>query len=283
MNLDYEKATAWMIRNDGMEIPVVTHIYADTDEVDELLALAWFLWENDPKSWRIVLEFLDLWAYCALPKRLSSRIFVFEEVIRAVKQYLSARPYRIFPEDFAKTVACCAWTLRKRGKGIREWDLELAREENVKQRGRYMIDTLNQRFLRARYGGEYNTVSGCRDIYFRVSSVGFDWFPIIRGFVEKSIDMIDTVTVKRDGGSAGNQYDKTPVLVFLEMTGNTNFIEKHKDNLDGHIVEILAEGGSVQQLRGLPANYGRISDKIERLKRSELYNECSYEDFMLKN
>jgi len=28
--------TAWMIKNDGTEIPVVTHWYADDDEIDEV-------------------------------------------------------------------------------------------------------------------------------------------------------------------------------------------------------------------------------------------------------
>ena len=44
------KKTAWMIRNDGAEIPVTTHIYANKDETDELLALAYFLWGHDHGS-----------------------------------------------------------------------------------------------------------------------------------------------------------------------------------------------------------------------------------------
>lgn len=42
---------------------------------------------------------------------------------------------------------------------------------------------LNQEFLRARYGGMYNTTSDCREIYFRISSIGFEWKEIICRFL----------------------------------------------------------------------------------------------------
>ena len=59
-----------MIRNDGKEIPVTTHIFADNGETDKLLALAHFLWVNDTGSHQPVRELLDVWAYHAFLKLL---------------------------------------------------------------------------------------------------------------------------------------------------------------------------------------------------------------------
>ncbi|MBR7038244.1 MAG: hypothetical protein IKI21_03230 [Oscillospiraceae bacterium] len=58
--------------------------------------------------------------------------------------------------------------------------------------------TLDQHFLRARYGGEYNTRAGVREMWFRVSSVGVWWHDVIRSFVEEHQDAISDVTVERD-------------------------------------------------------------------------------------
>jgi len=145
--------------------------------------------------------------------------------------------------------------------------------------GTDLVDTLNQRFLRARYGGRYDTAPGCRDMYFRISSVGFDWFPIIRDFVKNYVDPIETVTVVRDFESTGCEkyyvdsnncpYNKMPVSVFLEGSGCTNNLGKSEADSSLSVREVLANGGAVQQLRCLRMNYGRVRRRIEILKHKE--------------
>jgi len=267
--------TAWMIRNDGAQIPVAAHVYADKDEPDELLALAYFLWENDPPSRGIVREFLDGWAFEALGGRLSSRTFVRDEVVGAAKAYLAAKPYRICPEDFAEIISDSAALLRWRGND------EYIERQRVN--GGRMINTLNQRFLRARYGGRYNTVPGCRDAFFRVSSLGFDWFPIIRAFVVWRAGSIDTVTIVRDlestgcekyyADSAGHAYHGMPTADFLAgrgcttaLTGRTAPRKTPGWDLSYRVAEVLLSGGFMRELLEIPANWGRTRGTLEKWK-----------------
>jgi len=45
-------------RTKTMENAVTKHVYANKDEIDELLALAYFLWVNDTDSREIVMDIL---------------------------------------------------------------------------------------------------------------------------------------------------------------------------------------------------------------------------------
>ncbi len=266
-------ATAWMILNDGAEIPGAVHIYADISEIDELLALTYFIWENDWQSRQAARMFLDAWTFQALSKKLKSRTFVKDELAAAVKGYITSKPYRIFPESFADVVADCVELLKRRGEG------EYIQPSEVVLNGSDLIDTLNQRFLRARYGGRYNTVPGCRDMYFRVSSVGFDWFPIIRAFVDKHAASVETVTIVRDYESTGCEkyyfdskgcpHNKMPVADFFAGSGST----KLADGTD-RVSKMLSEGYAAAQMRAWlwPGwDYERILNRIRILKYKE---EC---------
>ena len=267
--MDY---TAWMIKNDGTEIPVIAHIYADPDETDELLALAYFLWEHDTDSHPVVREFLDVWVYYTLIGKLTSKTLLRDSIVSGVMEYLSSKPYRIFPVDFAAVVADNAGLLYKRFDGV------CVDPGTID--GADLVYSLNQRFLRARYGGRYNTVPGCRDMYFRISSVGFDWFPLIREFIKARTDMTETVTIVRDHESTGCEkyyadsgnrpYNKMMLDEFLSGCGSIRLTEEGADNnLTTCVVKALASGAAVEQLLKLPANYGRVYNTIKRLKYME--------------
>ena len=274
-----EKPTAWMIKDDGTEIPVANHI--DTDiyeyEIDEILRIAYFLWKYAPEKWTPVCRFFDWWTYATFSKRLKSRIFVLDEVIAAIKQYSAARPYPIFPEEFAEKVACCSFYLMERGKG--KW---VNPRPPVKQ---ILIDMFNQRFLRVRYGGKYETIPDCRDIFFRVSSVAYDWFPIIRSFVEKQADIIETVTIIKDFNSTCGEkyymdsdkrpYNKIPVNDFLAGRGKTVPADENQDEYYLAALNSALQNGiphfchlCVIENEG-PEQYKQRRRKIERLHRYE--------------
>ena len=118
--------------------------------------------------------------------------------------------------------------------------------------------------MRVRYGGVYKTVKGNRDIYFRISSVGFNWYPIIWSFVNDHKTMIDTVTITRDLASTGSSafycgkmglYDHMPTDEFLTESAS---VRKH-----------LAFGGTVFDLYSLPSNPERIKHAYEEIKQQE--------------
>lgn len=79
----------------------------------------------------------------------------------------------------------------------------------------------NQEFLRFRMGSMY-TYSGNRgDIYFRVSSIDFDWFPLIEKFVIDNKSYIETVTISYDeqSGRIGRGGNKFYILDGKKMLG----------------------------------------------------------------
>ena len=86
------------------------------------------------------------------------------------------------------------------------------------------IDTeVNNEFLRVRisdrqYGGTN------KNIYFRVSSDGFNWFNLIWKFVNDNKSYIDNVTIEKQNGqiykSGRDSFDHIPVDDFLALPGN---------------------------------------------------------------
>ena len=253
-------ATAWMIKNDGTEIPVVTHWYADHNEIDEVLALAYHLWVHDEGSRGIIREFLDVWMMRTFPEQMISGSLSKDAANQAIRDYMSSKPYFVFPTEFVDAITE-DWPLCERRKSA----VQMA-ENNRKLYERWivdrdMVDTLNQRFLRARYGGKKNTMPGNKDMYFRVSSVGFDWFRLIRSFVEKRADTIETVSIMRDAESMfsenhykdalGRAYDKMPIKDFFTSKGTTKLLGRSESTEINCLQDILTDGGSMQQLREL--------------------------------
>lgn len=102
----------------------------------------------------------------------------------------------------------------------------------------------NQEFLRMRtssllFGGN------SRDVYFRISSIDFNWFNIIWELVYKYRNQISNITICKDSNTFGNSFntykvgnvhiDHYPTEEFLTLNGNpimeeyTNKIEAIKD------------------------------------------------------
>lgn len=90
-------------------------------------------------------------------------------------------------------------------------------------------DDTNQEFCRVRtsnrlWGGKSNS------IYFRISSIGFNWFPIIWELAYKNRDTITTITICRDSSVFGGVYepykvhgrsiDDMDIGEFIMLSGN---------------------------------------------------------------
>ena len=107
---------------------------------------------------------------------------------------------------------------------------------------------VNQEFLRFRLSGPIAYIGNYNDIYFRVSSFDFDWFPYIWNVVNENRNIIDTVTImydKQSGkveGSSDKYYvlggrliKKLPTDEFLTLKGNpivegTNIFDRFENN-----------------------------------------------------
>lgn len=98
-------------------------------------------------------------------------------------------------------------------------------------------DLTNQEFCRVRtsnYKVKYGGDNG--QIYFRISSTGFNWFDLIWNIVFKYSKDIREVTVMKDKQTFGGKefeyyYDHMPVDEFLSLKGNP-VIESYEENKD---------------------------------------------------
>lgn len=91
--------------------------------------------------------------------------------------------------------------------------------------------TVNQEFLRFRFGSMYVAYGNRKNIYFRISSIDFDWFPLIWDLVHASQALIDSVTIVYDQQSrstsgrteyciaAGQRIDHITTGEFLSLPG----------------------------------------------------------------
>lgn len=130
----------------------------------------------------------------------------------------------------------------------------------------------NQEFCRVRTSSmRYGGTSG--DIYFRISSVGFDWFNLIWKVVYDNRDFITTVTVCTDTQSRGGRaepyrhgsvvIDRLPVQEFITLSGNPVLEE-----LDFFIERLLASGLSLDESFDLHPR--KVNQIVKQLWRKQL-------------
>ena len=65
---------------------------------------------------------------------------------------------------------------------------------------------LNNEFMRARYGGMYDSIDGNRDLYFRLSNDGLltpEWNGIIQAIIREHKDEISEIIIVSDEESTG--------------------------------------------------------------------------------
>lgn len=175
---------AYMIRQDGKLIPVTVHIYGATDDPEETLYAAEWLYANTASqaTRSLVVDLLASYAHNLDPD------VTLNEIEPTLVYQIKHLPYKTVSESFVKSLN---FSNAKMYDDLQSINLAVN-------------DALNQEFLRARYGGKYdsdNPAGG--EMYFRISSVGFDWFPIIWTFVYDNRRQISSVTVLKDPEATG--------------------------------------------------------------------------------
>lgn len=231
-----EKATPYMLRNDGELLecgdihPYILKISEDIKEIIngwiDLDALYWF-YNNTKKEYT-------------------------KKSIRAIAKYF-IKKFGI-KDDFTVSIY-----------GNKDVNYNFGFDEKTYQikDGEIagFVETLNydtnQEFCRVRtssmlWGGTSN------DIYFRVSSIGFNWFPIIWNIVYKYREGISTVTICKDSSTFGGTFNpysidgKKLYMIdvddFITLGGNP-IIEKVTSELDAinHARKKLSNGFTISE------------------------------------
>ena len=200
---------AYMIGQDGRAYPVKIHIYGSSDAYEETAWAAEWLYNHTTEDYtkEECLKIIHSWILNDV-----SPDFDKEEIL----DYIDDLGYLVVSKDFINEHFEDIIESQDYNADI----LSLNEEIN---------DLLNQEFLRARYGGKLDTRSGSREMVFRVSSSGFNWFDIIWRFVYNHKNEIDSVTICRDLESTGKEdfyryngkeFNKMPADEFITLSGN---------------------------------------------------------------
>lgn len=107
-------------------------------------------------------------------------------------------------------------------------------------------DTLNNSILRARIGGRYRDEGDTDSVYFRVSSVGFDWYDAIVNFIDKK-NFDGWITIEYDPQALNTNnaiVTDLPVLEFIEDEPLVESAKKHlyQSALEAAMCEKLSRG-----------------------------------------
>lgn len=266
---------AWMIRNDGKAFPIIQHIYAGWDNspegVEETLFAAEWLYKavKDASTKKTIIKLISCWAQF---NGAAEDTFMEDLLL------LLDTPYKILTNSFVKSIS------RDLIRASQQ-DFALDDLENFAD---IVRQDLNQQFLRARYGGLYNTRAGSREMVFRISSTGFNWYNIIYQFVVDHEREISTVTIVRDEESTGvkngfyktadrrDVYNNYPIDQFLVEPGRPVVEKKHlfmnkrsDNNLEQSLLTFLEEGCSISKLRKVHINSHRLDTKLQVWKAAE--------------
>lgn len=138
-----------------------------------------------------------------------------------------------------------------------EIDLKLE-EDELKSRYFILNNVFNQEFCKVRFAGKYR-IEGNNEIWFRISSMNFNWFDLIWKVVyhnEYSIEYVNICTDKQAKGKekfytiGRDEINKFPVKDFLMLQGNP-IIESNsiiKDLASGKPLNEAISGNPVYQI-----------------------------------
>lgn len=199
-----KKSTPYMLRNDGAVFecksyhPYICNIYNNKDDLESLVneridEVRWFLNHTNNESTKSYIKIL------------------IKSSVTLGLNYLTTTDKLAHDFDISESTYACS-DLNEL-ISILEW----------------LSGEVNQEFCRFRtsnlkFGGD----SG--DIYFRISSIGFNWFDFIQDIVESNKDLLTTITICRDNAARdcsqgecysinGKLIDHLPVNEFINLPG----------------------------------------------------------------
>lgn len=261
--------TAWMLRQDGIAFPCKVHLYTMADEdLSSEAEVASFLIATKSKDIGVAETILDAWMAMLIEDTVS-----YDDdaagIRDCIKQMLGLLPYSFpFPlsdEEYLKIHdRLCNYT------NIDEYYEYLDRVRAELPRLQDMIrKSLNQQFCRVRYGGQYDTHNGNNTIWFRISSVGYNWANTIYVFASENRRKwnIEKITICRDYESDHGDVNGKPEYFYKAKDGSVYYDmpideflnEEHEHSLVFSTTELnrgvlatmrqkLAEGSTYQEV-----------------------------------
>ena len=216
---------AWMLRQDGEAFEVTHHLYVmQDDDMSSEAEVAAFLIRTDSKDTALSELILDYWMALLIENAVPYD--ADEEVIDScISNELKNLPYRFqYPLSISKLLK-----IHNDNGNYRDVDelydfIDRIRMQQTEY-SELIRRSLDQQFCRVRYGGQYNSTIGNSDIWFRISSVGFNWANTIYVFVADHYRQygITNITICRDYESDYGDSQGEPEYFYTAKDGSVYY------------------------------------------------------------
>lgn len=212
---------AWMLRQDGEAFSVTHHFYVmDDEDLSSEAEVAAFIIKSNSKDQDYARFVLDAWMAMLIENSVSYDA-TEEEIGAALRSELTSLPYRFqYPLSVSELL-----DIHRSKSNYTDVDSLYEFIDRVRSRREAISDTikksLNQQFCRVRYGGQYNSRSGNNAIWFRISSVGFNWANQIYIFASDNRTKYDIqyITICRDYESDNGEVEGKPEYIYKAKDG----------------------------------------------------------------
>ena len=212
--------SAWMLRQDGSAFPVIVHLYCMNDpDLSSEAECASFIIKTKSKDKDLAEYVIDCWLAF-----LIENIVPFEadsdEIDECIKTALNSLNY-YFQYSLSVSEYIDIHNRQNNYNSMDSlYDFIDGVRETIDSIQNDMKNSLNQQFCRVRYGGENDTESSNNTLWFRISSVRFNWADVIYSFAirMKNVLNVSKITICRDFESDNNG-----------NTGSSEYFYKAKD------------------------------------------------------
>lgn len=254
------KHTAWMLRQGGDAFGVMHHFYVmDDEDLSSEAEVAAFLISTRSKDQDLAKYVIDAWVAMLIENEVTydGEEAEIEDVIKSAVNNL---PYTFqYPLSVDEII-----NIHRENNQYDDVEslydfVDDVRDErsNLSKR---IKDSLNQQFCRSRFGGQYNTSRGNRELWFRISSTGYNWVNDIYIWTAdhyKGLG-VQTITICRDYESDygdeeghseyfytardGSVYRNMPIMEFLAEEHDTRPIFDSNLGYDPNYYDLARDG-----------------------------------------
>jgi len=226
------KSVAYHLRQDGQYFKVVVHLYAmGNDDLSSEAEVASFIISTNSQDVELAKQVIDAW----LAKQITEIPLYFNYNMDYLIDYVFAHlPYKFM-------VSLPINTYKEIHNELGNYTLDTVEDYvDTLDISKLQLDikhSFNQQFCRVRYGGQYNSRASLPELWFRISSVGYNWADTIYEFVtnfKNKYDVLD-VSICRDAESDDTEeevfYKAKDGALYFHMPLEEYLTEEHEHSV----------------------------------------------------
>lgn len=200
---------AWMLRQDGEAFPVSVHLYVMGDDTLASEAeVASFLLSTKSKDSDLSKYIIDCWLALLIEQHVPYDA-MSSDIDDCIRERLSSLPFK-FPYPLTvEEYLDIHHSMNNYYDVDSLYDFVDEVRSSVSNLSREIAQSLNQQFCRVRHGGKYNTEKGSSSLWFRISSVGYNWANTIYVWTANHYRglKVSSIFICRDAESDGDEIE----------------------------------------------------------------------------